>query len=96
MALYIPHSIFHLARLLYVTPETFGPYYAGPETFGFTDTSHYQMVKGIKSWASRGYNTELEKAFKADRSEPYRIFSNTTQCFVMDLYHNCPKLRPEF
>ena len=28
MALYIPHSIFHLARLLYVMPETFGPYYA--------------------------------------------------------------------
>ena len=27
MALYIPHSIFHLARLLYVGPETFGPYY---------------------------------------------------------------------
>ena len=27
MALYIPHSIFHLARLLYVTPETSGPYY---------------------------------------------------------------------
>ena len=27
MALYIPHSIFHLARLLYVKPETFGPYY---------------------------------------------------------------------
>ena len=24
---YIPHSIFHLARLLYVRPETFGPYY---------------------------------------------------------------------
>ena len=29
MALYIPHSIFHLAQLLYVTPETFGPYYVG-------------------------------------------------------------------
>ena len=28
MALYIPHSIFHLARLLHVRPETFGPYYA--------------------------------------------------------------------
>ena len=28
MALYIPHSIFHFARLLYVRPETFGPYYA--------------------------------------------------------------------
>jgi hypothetical protein len=27
MALYIPHSIFHLARLLYVRPERFGPYY---------------------------------------------------------------------
>ena len=27
MALYIPHIIFHLARLLYVRPETFGPYY---------------------------------------------------------------------
>ena len=26
MALYIPHSIFYLARLLYVRPETFGPY----------------------------------------------------------------------
>ena len=27
MELYIPHSIFHLARVLYVTPETFVPYY---------------------------------------------------------------------
>ena len=27
MALYIPHSIFHLERLLYVRPETLGPYY---------------------------------------------------------------------
>ena len=27
MALYIPHSIFNLARLLYVRPETFGAYY---------------------------------------------------------------------
>ena len=27
MTLYIRHSIFHLARLLYVRPETFGPYY---------------------------------------------------------------------
>ena len=27
MALYIPHSIFLLARLMYVRPETFGPYY---------------------------------------------------------------------
>jgi hypothetical protein len=27
MALYIPHNIFHLARFLYVRPETFGSYY---------------------------------------------------------------------
>ena len=27
MALYIPHSVFHLARLLYVRSETFGPCY---------------------------------------------------------------------
>ena len=27
MALYIPHSIFHLVRLLCVRPETSGPYY---------------------------------------------------------------------
>ena len=27
IALYIPHGIFHLARLLYVRPKTFGPYY---------------------------------------------------------------------
>ena len=27
MALYIPHSIFHLVRFLYVKLETFGPYY---------------------------------------------------------------------
>ena len=27
MALYIPYSIFHLARLFYVRPENFGPYY---------------------------------------------------------------------
>ena len=31
MALYIPHSIFHLARLLYVRPETFGPDYVHSE-----------------------------------------------------------------
>ena len=34
MALYIPHSIFHLARLLYVRPETFGPYCV-PEYYSY-------------------------------------------------------------
>ena len=38
MALYIPHSIFHLTRLLYVRPENFGTYYVrfyGAETWKF-------------------------------------------------------------
>ena len=34
MALYIPHSIFHLALLMYVRPETFGPYYV--HTYAYT------------------------------------------------------------
>jgi hypothetical protein len=33
MALYISHSVFHLARLLYVRPETFGPYYVSPSPY---------------------------------------------------------------
>ena len=33
MALYIPHSIFHLERLLYIRPETFGPYYVCNRVF---------------------------------------------------------------
>ena len=35
MALYIPYSIFHLARLLYVRPETVGPYYVLYKFSGF-------------------------------------------------------------
>ena len=34
MALYIPHSIFHLALLLYVRPETFGPYFVDVLYYG--------------------------------------------------------------
>jgi hypothetical protein len=60
--------------------------------FIFTDTRHHQMVKGIKSWASRCCNKEFEKAFKADHSEPYRTFSNRTQYFGMDVCHGCIEL----
>ena len=35
MALYIPHSIFQLARLLYVRPENLGPYYVQVLNFYF-------------------------------------------------------------
>ena len=43
MALYIPHSIFHLARLLYVRPETFGPYCV----YSISETDRRQVV-GLK------------------------------------------------
>ena len=33
MALYIPHSIFHLARRLYVRPETSEPYYVNEKQY---------------------------------------------------------------
>ena len=41
MALYVTHSIFHLARLLYVRPETFGPYYVN---FEVIHTLHYTHI----------------------------------------------------
>ena len=46
MALYIPHSIFHLARLLYVSPETFGPYYVfcGVRKDSFISIAHLCSV----------------------------------------------------
>ena len=42
MTLYFPRNIFHLARLLYVRPETFGPYYV---SVSFND------------WCLFGYNS---------------------------------------
>ena len=57
MALYIPHSIFHLARLLYVRPETFGPYYVRTNSFMLFSaivwtlrpfrTPNFLIIKGI-------------------------------------------------
>ena len=47
MALYIPHSIFHLARLLYVRSETFGPYYVHTHTHTHTHILQYHSCKGI-------------------------------------------------
>ena len=44
MALYIPHSIFHLARLLYVRPETFGPYYLPAEYVHISEIHVYQLT----------------------------------------------------
>ena len=48
MALYIRHSIFHMARLLYARPETFGPYYVMYATcFGmYSGMSTQKQYKG--------------------------------------------------
>ena len=48
MALYIPHSIFHLARLLYVRPETFGPKYV-IRVEGFIGI-YFQLCLEYQSW----------------------------------------------
>ena len=54
MALYIPHSIFHLAPLLYVRPETVGPYYACHDGACFTVSSPFIIFRSVfGSWTPR-------------------------------------------
>ena len=50
MALYIPHSIFHLARVLYVRPETFGPTTYLRQTQAFLNTYEWQRLFVKKKW----------------------------------------------
>ena len=50
MALYIPHSIFHLARLLYVRPETFGPYYLPFHVFVDRKIQYVRSNTYIRIW----------------------------------------------
>ena len=56
MALYIPHSIFHLARLLYVRPETFGPYYVYDTKIlrACMDWIQYYSVTSVRVHKRRG------------------------------------------
>ena len=49
MAQYIPHSIFHLARLLSVRPETFGPYYVHHKLIGFYNRDEKSLLRGTGS-----------------------------------------------
>ena len=44
MELYIPHNIFHLARLLYVGPETFDPIRTCHE-----ETNTYNFFEGLST-----------------------------------------------
>ena len=54
MALYIPHSIFHLVRLLYVRPETFGTYYVIPTCCsplpGYYKGTSLKQLKQLKTF----------------------------------------------
>ena len=47
MALYVPHSIFHLARLLCVRPENFGPYYVIVYDARYINCQNYGYVENI-------------------------------------------------
>ena len=59
MALYILHSIFHLARLSYVRPETFGPHYVLKITIKFLQHIWDSSVSIVK----RRYNRGIEVRF---------------------------------
>ena len=45
MTLYIPHSIFHLVRLLYVRPENFGPHYVHVSCFKTESNAEIQILQ---------------------------------------------------
>jgi len=45
MALYIPQNILHLARSLYVRPETYGPSYVQSTKFRLDNVSTYRPVE---------------------------------------------------
>ena len=68
MALYIPHSIFHLARLLYVRPETSGPYYViykSPINLRilFSRSLYTGLTQIILMEASHGFPQALQREF---------------------------------
>ena len=59
MALYISHSIFHLARLFYVRPETFGPYHV--------------PVSAGRGFKSEILHEELSQQFETSEQSPYML-----------------------
>ena len=65
MALYIPHSIFHLAWLLYVRPETFGPYYVR-SALGWDHGSFFSafIIHSCSSFSSLA-NAEMSNRLKS-------------------------------
>ena len=61
MALYIPQSILHLARSLYVRPETYGPTYVHPTADSCTVTYHSTSILEISYYENAyfSYSNDL-------------------------------------
>ena len=64
MALYIPHNIFHLARLSYVRLEAFGPYYVRVKK---PLSLHLKMLCFLKCSQVLHLSTSLYYGFEALR-----------------------------
>ena len=75
MALYIPHNFFHLALLLYVRPETFGPYYVALKTQMVirTFTNTFTITQNVEidssySWAKYFCNHQQKEYLDSYKS----------------------------
>ena len=107
MALYIPHSIFHLVRLLYVRPENFGPYYVHlsiPSSFSHSVFPSRSFIRNFPL-PHTFHIPHLTHSFQMARSTPRsnKVFRNTLRlCFSglfvcetllqIEIFHEIPLL----
>ena len=74
MALYIPQSILHLARSLYVKPETYGPTYVARENHVDIISLHLIEVTKFYAWLKLSWDPlkhSTPKKFKYFSVQPY-------------------------
>ena len=69
MELCIPHSIFHLVRLLYVRQETFGPYYVLPLQLHF---DRWQVKKKTYYFDTKTHGFLLKKTLEDGTNRLFR------------------------
>ena len=80
MALYIPHSIFHLARLLYVRQETFGPYYI--HTISRSALYYFFHPHPSKKEQNSKFRTfKFQVSIKKYKKKAHKILSARRQAF---------------